>query len=45
MRETKTGELQICGHIETGFYPPEQCPGEEVDSDSLLRTKRMIKRS
>ena len=32
MRETKTGELQICGHMERGFYPPEQCPGE-VDSD------------
>ena len=31
MRETLSGGLQICGHIETGWYPPENCPGEEDD--------------
>ena len=31
MRETLSGGLQICGHIQTGLYPPENCPGEEDD--------------
>ena len=27
-RETLAGDLEICGHIEWGLYPPENCPGE-----------------
>ena len=27
MRETLSGGLQICGHIQTGLYPLENCPG------------------
>ena len=41
MRETLSEGLQICGHIETGWYPPENCPDEKT-INSLLRTSVMI---
>ena len=28
LRETRGGELVKCGHIQSGLYPPENCPGE-----------------
>jgi hypothetical protein len=27
-RETLLGEMEVCGHVEHGLYPPEECPGE-----------------
>ena len=36
-RETLAGEMEICGHIEWGLYPPENCPGDvPVDSNAEM---------
>ena len=34
-RETLLGDLEICGHIHSGLYPPESCPGEVVVDANL----------
>ena len=36
-RETLAGDMEICGHIEWGLYPPENCPGEvPVDNNAEM---------
>ena len=34
-KETLLGDLEICGHIHSGLYPPESCPGEVVVDANL----------
>ena len=32
LRESVDGSIAECGHIQMGLYPPEKCPGDNVDN-------------
>ncbi len=36
LRETVDGLIKECGHIQMGLYPPERCPGDDVDNPIVV---------